>query len=96
MVDFEDRIKNLDIEDFTFATGKVFVITGPFQYTRSIYEDYITNMGGIVAKTVTKNTDYLLTNDTESGSIKNKRAKELGIPVLSEMEFINLCQKKGN
>ena len=46
--------------------------------------------GGKVTGGVTKKTDYLLTNDTESGSGKNKKAKELNIPIISEEDFIKM------
>ena len=50
--------------------------------------------GGKVVSGVTKKTDYLLTNDTTSGSSKNKKAAELGIPVITEDDFVNLINLK--
>lgn len=88
--------KEFSLDDITFATGKVFVITGAFSETRDKYEAWIKSMGGTLAKSVTKKTDFLLTNDTESGTIKNKRAKELGIPVINEYQFVQMCQRRGN
>ena len=85
-----------DINDLTFCSGKVFVITGQFSKPRHEYELYIKQNGGKLATSVTKSTDYLLTNDTESGSIKNRKAKELGIPVLTELQFLTLMQRRGN
>ena len=85
-----------DINNLTFCSGKTFVITGAFSKPRHEYENYIVNHGGKLATSVTKSTDYLLTNNTESGSIKNRKAKELGIPVLSEKQFLELMRKRGN
>ena len=42
---------------------------------------------------VTKKTDYLINNDKESTSSKNKKAKELGIPILSEEDFLRLANE---
>jgi DNA ligase (NAD+) len=39
-------------------------------------------------------TDYLITNDADSGSEKNKKAAELGIVVISEAKFLNMCTRK--
>ena len=76
-----------------FIANKTFVITGAFSRPRKEYEELITNAGGKLAGSVSKNTDYLLTNDKESGSSKNLKAKELGIPILSEEEFIAKMQE---
>ena len=49
--------------------------------------------GGKVTGSVSKNTDYLINNDAHSASSKNKKAKELGIPVITEKEFIEMFIK---
>ncbi len=69
--------------------GKTFVITGSVEQfaNRNELKDYIEKSGGRVTGSVSKNTDYLINNDTTSGSSKNKKAKELGIPILSEQDF---------
>ena len=87
---------DIPLDQVTFATGKIFVITGAFSKPRKYYEQWIESMGGKLATSVTKNTDVLLTNDTNSGSIKNRRAKELGIHVMNERDFVNRCQRRGN
>lgn len=75
-------------------TGKTFVITGAVYHfpNRDAAKAYIEERGGKVAGSVSAKTDYLINNDTESGSSKNKKAKELGIPILSEEDFLKLCE----
>jgi len=72
--------------------GKVFVITGSLQHftNRKELQELIESRGGKVTGSVTGKTDYLINNDTTSGSSKNKKARELGVPVLSEEEFLQL------
>ena len=68
----------------------IFVITGKvnkFQ-NRSEFKDYIENEGGNVSDSVSSNTAYLISNDSNIDSSKSKKAKELGIPVITEEEFI--------
>lgn len=66
------------------------VITGSLNiYSNRIeLKKAIENMGGKVTGSVTGNTTYLVNNDITSGSSKNKKAKELGIPIITEQEFI--------
>lgn len=69
--------------------GLTFVITGDvYRYkNRSELKAYIESQGGKVTGSVSKSTDYLINNDIASTSGKNKKARELGIPVISEDEF---------
>ena len=55
---------------------------------RNELKQYIESQGGRVAGSVSGSTSYLINNDVNSTSGKNKKAKELGIPILSEDEFI--------
>ncbi len=73
--------------------GRTFVITGSVEHfaNRSELKAYIEERGGKVAGSVSKKTDYLINNDTASASSKNKKARELGIPVLSEEDFLALA-----
>lgn len=73
-------------------TGKTFVITGTVERfaNRNELKAYIESKGGKVTGSVTKKTDYLINNDSASGSSKNKKAKELSIPIISEEEFLKL------
>ncbi len=75
--------------------GKTFVITGSVGHftNRSQAKTFIEARGGKVTGSVTKKTDYLINNDKESTSSKNKKAKELGIPILSEEDFLRLANE---
>ena len=70
-------------------TGKVVVITGSLEIyeNRNALKDAIEAMGGKVTGSVTAKTTYLINNDINSTSSKNKKAKELGIPIVTEKEF---------
>ena len=72
------------------VNGKTFVITGKVvHYTnRDALVKVIEEAGGKVAGSVSKNTNYLINNDVESTSGKNKKAKDLNIPVISEEDFM--------
>jgi DNA ligase (NAD+) len=72
-------------------TGLTFVITGSLEHyeNRNELKEVIEAKGGKVTGSVTGKTTCLINNDTTSTSSKNKKAKELGIPILSEEEFEN-------
>ena len=74
--------------------GKVFVITGSLTHfeNRDKLVEYIESLGGKVIKAISSNVDYLINNDVNSTSTKNRKAKELEIPIISEEDFIKLCQ----
>ena len=74
-------------------TGKVFVITGSVtKFTnRNEMKAFIEGRGGKVTGSVTSKTNYLINNDVTSSSSKNKTAKELGIPIITEEEFLELA-----
>ena len=76
--------------------GKTFVITGSVEHfaNRSEAKAFIEARGGKVTGSVTKKTDYLINNDKTSGSSKNKKANELGIPIISEETFLELVNKE--
>ncbi len=71
----------------TSNSGKIFCITGKLSYSRSEFEKEIELAGAKLASGVSKNTSYLVTNTPDSGSSKNVKARELGIPIISEDEF---------
>jgi DNA ligase (NAD+) len=70
--------------------GKSFVVTGSLTHfpSRNAFKEQIEQKGGKVTGSVTGNTAALVNNDVTSTSSKNKKAKELGIPILTEEEFI--------
>ncbi|MCI5480649.1 MAG: NAD-dependent DNA ligase LigA [Lachnospiraceae bacterium] len=72
--------------------GKTFVITGSVNHfkNRNELKAKIESLGGKATGSVTSKTDYLINNDTQSSSSKNRKARELSIPVISEEEFLNL------
>ena len=74
---------------------KTFVITGSVEHfkNRKELKEKIESLGGKVTGSVTKKTDYLINNDNLSGSTKNKKAKELGIPILTEEEFLTMINE---
>lgn len=72
--------------------GKTFVITGSLLHYKNRDElvNVIESMGGKVSGSVSTKTSFLINNDTESSSSKNKKAQQLGIPIISEQDFINM------
>lgn len=71
--------------------GLTFVITGDVHTfkNRDDFKAYVERQGGKVAGSVSGKTAYLVSNDGESNSSKTKKAKELGVPILSEEEFVS-------
>ncbi len=74
--------------------GKVFVITGSVDHfaNRNELKEYIEARGGKVTGSVTAKTSYLINNDITSGSSKNKTAKELGVPIITEEDFLKMTE----
>jgi len=72
------------------CAGLTFVITGEVHHykNRDEFKAYVEASGGKVTGSVTSKTSYLVNNDTASASSKNRKAKELGIPIISEEEFV--------
>ncbi|MBO4411793.1 MAG: NAD-dependent DNA ligase LigA, partial [Lachnospiraceae bacterium] len=72
--------------------GKTFVITGSVEKfkNRDELKAYIEARGGKVAGSVSAKTDFLINNDTASNSTKNRTAKQLGIPIISEEDFLQM------
>ena len=73
-------------------SGLTFVVTGDVEKFKNRRElsEFIESKGGKVTGSVTGKTDYLINNDLTSNSGKNKKAKELGIKIISENEFLEL------
>lgn len=73
------------------CAGLTFVITGDVRHykNRDEFKAYVEAGGGKVTGSVTSKTDYLVNNDAQSSSSKNRKAKELGIPIITEDEFVS-------
>lgn len=84
----EDKKSNINL------TGMTFVITGKVEKfaNRNAIKDEIESKGGKVAGSVSKNTNYLVNNDMNSTSSKNKKARQLGIPIINEDELIKIIR----
>ena len=80
-------------ENGEFA-GMTFVITGSVTHfkNRKEIQTLIESKGGKATNSVTSKTTYLINNDVKSASSKNKKARELGIPILSEEDFLKLLE----
>lgn len=93
----DDLQKELDIyveavdESGLTLDGKIFVITGSLNQfaNRNELKNLIETKGGKVTGSVTSKTSYLINNDTASSSSKNRKAKELGVEIISEQEFLD-------
>ena len=82
-----------DNQNNQILTGKVFVITGSLEYfeNRNQLKERIEQLGGRVTGSVTGKTSYLINNDSHSTSSKNKTAAKLGVPVITENEFLEMA-----
>lgn len=78
--------------------GMTFVITGTVEHfaNRKELQAAIEARGGKATGSVTAKTTYLINNDVTSNSSKNKKAKELGIPIISEQDFLNMMGEENN
>ena len=88
---FEEIQPDVQTENSS-VVGRIFVVTGSVNRfkNRNELKEHIENAGGKVAGSVTSKTDYLINNDINSGSSKNKTAKKLGIPIITEDEIITM------
>lgn len=92
----DDLLKQLKVEQEDIAPtgsscqGLTFVVTGDVHHykNRNELKAYIESQGGKVTGSVSKSTSYLINNDIHSTSGKNQKAAQLGIPVISEDQFI--------
>ena len=99
---FDRLLPELDIEQSSTAAvgnrcqGLTFVVTGDvFHFkNRNELKAYIESQGGKVTGSVSKSTSFLINNDVTSTSGKNQKAAQLGIPVISEDEFISKFQEQ--
>ena len=90
----EIQVEKVEVKDTSAGScvGQAFVITGDVHQfkNRNEFKAYVEAQGGKVTGSVSKKTTYLVNNDLESASSKNKKAKELGIPIISEDTFVEM------
>ena len=98
---FRHLLSHLELEEVKQESrltldGKQFVITGSVNHfaNRAELKEYIEQRGGKVTGSVTSKTDYLINNDATSNSSKNKKARELEIPILSEEDFLHMAEEQ--
>ena len=99
--EFENLTAQLELEQETeedrtdILAGKTFVITGSVYHfkNRNEMKAAIEKAGGKTAGSVSAKTSYLVNNDISSASSKNKKAKELGVPIISEDELLSMLEK---
>ena len=86
-----EEVENTEAQIFENMT---FVITGSVEHfsNRNEVKAVIESKGGKVTGSVTNKTNYLINNDVNSTSSKNKKAKELGIPIITEVEFLEMLK----
>ena len=74
--------------------GLTFVITGKVEHfaNRDELKRTIERAGGKTASAVSSKTSYLINNDISSGSSKNRKAKELGVPIITEEDFLKMTE----
>lgn len=89
-----DEVKAIDNINGVNLSGLIFVITGKVNMfaNRDELKDKIESLGGNVVGSVSGKVSYLINNDIDSSSSKNKKAKEIGVPIITEQEFINMLQ----
>jgi DNA ligase (NAD+) len=95
---FRHLLKELELEKIEIKEenqvlkGKIFVITGSLEHyeNRNELKALIEEKGGKVTGSVTSKTNYLINNDTMSMSSKNKKAKDLGVEIISEENFMQM------
>ena len=94
-------LAELEIPEEKEETGKQifagvnFVITGSVHHfaNRNAVKELIESLGGKVTGSVTSKTNYLINNDVTSTSSKNKKANELGVPIISEEDFLKMTEE---
>ena len=87
--------ESFEEQQTTSISGKTFVITGSLEHfeNRDACKAKIESLGGKTAGSVSKKTDYLINNDINSGSSKNKKAKDLGVPIITEEQFLEMIEE---
>jgi DNA ligase (NAD+) len=84
--EIKEEMKNIKTDKFY-----TFVVTGDLEtWKRDEFKGLLMKMGHKLVGSISKKTDYLITNDTNSGTVKNKKAMELGVPIINEEQLKEL------
>ena len=102
--EYKDLLKEVDLsaknssesDEYADLTGQTFVITGSVNLfkNRSELKEFIERLNGATAGSVSQKTTYLINNDVNSTSEKNKKAIKLGVKIISEEDFMNMIKKQ--
>ena len=91
----DDADKSINVPATASLNGLKFVVTGDLERfpDRNDFKSFIEACGGKLVGSVSSKTNYLITNDPDSGTVKNQKAKELGVKVISEDEFFKMLEE---
>ena len=91
----DDADKSINVTATASLNGLKFVVTGDLERfpDRNDFKSFIEACGGKLVGSVSSKTNYLITNDPDSGTVKNQKAKELGVKVISEDEFFKMLEE---
>lgn len=92
-VNITDKGAVRKVQGSDFVSGKTFVITGSVSRfrNRNEFKAYVEEHGGKVSGSVSRRTSYLVTNTPDSGTSKNRKARELGVAIITENEFCDMA-----
>jgi len=93
-------LENVSLKDQNLSSQKLkdlsFVITGSLSQPRKDFEKLIEDNGGLLRSSISKDTSYLISNDTTSSSSKLSKAKSLNVPIISEDKLLEMIGQKKN
>lgn len=94
----ENKVKDIVSGKSDVIEGKTFVVTGKLLYffSRNELKAFMEDNGAKLSETLNASTDYLITNDPDSGSSKNMKAQQLGTKIITEEDFLNLTATSKN
>lgn len=88
------KIQNKETKMNTNISGKSFCFTGALEsMKRAEAQKLVEEMGGVAKSSVSKDLDFLVNNDVESNSSKNKKAKDYGVAIIDEQQFLKMVGK---
>ena len=90
----ENKIIEIEAADKGSLNGKSFCFTGELHsMNRNDAQNLVKQNGGTIKSSVTKDLNYLVTNDKDSGSSKNQKAVKFGIPIIDEETFLQMIKQ---